>query len=208
MRTRPARFVAGAADPARFPDLDHPEIAFVGRSNVGKSSLLNRLVGHRGLARVSKTPGRTQQINFFVVADEITLADLPGYGFARVPAAVQHAWKGVVESYLTRRRQLRSVCVLIDIRRELGDDDRTLLGYLSSLQLPWFVVATKVDKLARGAWLQRRRRLAAELGDGTLVACSAASGEGMPELWDEIEKAAKSAPRRSAVAATVHLHAE
>src|SRR5271169_4067206 len=101
MANHTARFVAGAADPAHLPKLTYPEIAFAGRSNVGKSSLLNRLVGQHKLARVSKTPGRTQQINFFLIDERLTFVDLPGYGFARVPAHVQQQWKQLVEAYLT-----------------------------------------------------------------------------------------------------------
>lgn len=197
MRTHPARFVAGGALPSLFPALDAPEVAFVGRSNVGKSSLLNRLVGQRGLARVSKTPGRTQQINFFLVDEAVVFADLPGYGFAKVPLPVQQEWKGLIEGYFVSRRQLRAVCVLVDIRRGLADDDITLLEYLDSLDLPWFVAATKVDKLARGVWLARCRELGAALDGGTVVACSATSGEGIDALWAEIECAAQAAPRRS-----------
>lgn len=208
MPHRAARFVAGADDPVRFPALALPEIAIVGRSNVGKSSLLNRLVGQRGLARVSKTPGRTQQINFFVVGETLTLADLPGYGFAKVPLDVQRAWKGVVEAYFGGRPQLRAVCVLIDVRRGLGDDDQQLLAYLDGVGLAWFVVATKVDKLARGVWLERCRRLSADLGGGAVVPTSAASGEGIAQLWSALDAAARAKPRPGAVAAPPDTRSE
>src|SRR5207249_1110622 len=122
-----ARFLAGAADPTQLPKLGYPEIAFAGRSNVGKSSLLNRLVGQRGLARVSKTPGRTQQINFFLIDEQLVFADLPGYGFARVPAGVQQQWKRLVEAYLTQRRQLCAVVLLVDLRRGIQAEDAMLL---------------------------------------------------------------------------------
>src|SRR5437870_9743606 len=104
-----ARFLAGAADPTRFPELRYPEIAFAGRSNVGKSALLNRLVGRHRLARVSKTPGRTQQINFFLVDEQLVFVDLPGYGFARVPLSVKEQWKHLVQTYVTRRKNLRAI---------------------------------------------------------------------------------------------------
>jgi len=183
-----ARFVAGAADARQLPRLAYPEIAFAGRSNVGKSSLLNRLVGQRQLARVSKTPGRTQQINFFAIDECLTFSDLPGYGFARVPAGVQQEWKLLVETYLSNRRPLRAVVVLVDLRRGLAADDQLLLDFLRAQRIAAIVVATKADKLAFG---ERRRRAqaladAVSADDVAVVICSASSGEGIAELWAEI----------------------
>lgn len=193
MRTHEARFAGAASRPDHLPVFPLPEVAFAGRSNVGKSSLLNRLVGRRGLARVSRTPGRTQQINFFVVGEEIVFADLPGYGFARVPLEVQGAWKGLVEGYLAQRPQLAAVCVLIDIRRGPEEDDRMLFDYLASLGIPAFAALTKADKLARGPRLQRCRAIAAALPGMTVVATSAAGGDGIDELWAQIRAAAQRA---------------
>ena len=122
--------------------MPYPEIAFAGRSNVGKSSLLNRLVGHHGLARVSKTPGRTQQINFFSIDDQLTFVDLPGYGFARVPAHVQQQWKDLVEGYLTRRPNLIAVAVIVDLRRGVESDDNQLIAYLHAQRVPVLLIAT------------------------------------------------------------------
>ena len=183
-----ARFVAGAADPAHLPRLRHPEVAFAGRSNVGKSSLLNRLTGHHSLARVSKTPGRTQQINFFVVDDRMTFVDLPGYGFARVPLTVKDQWKRLVETYLTERRNLRAVVVIVDLRRGVEEEDATLLDYLHSRGIPVILVATKADKLAYGARLQRARELVhGQANDAvSVVVCSAVSGDGINDLWEQI----------------------
>jgi len=184
VRTHTAGFLAGSAEATRLPVWPHPEIAFAGRSNVGKSSLLNRLVGQRGLARVSKTPGRTQQINFFLIDDRIVFADLPGYGFARVPVAVRDGWKDLVEGYLSRRRELRAVVVLVDLRRGLEADDEQLLDYLRVQKLPALVVATKADKLALGQRRERSRALATALGaERPLIVCSATSGEGVASLW-------------------------
>jgi GTP-binding protein len=191
MHTHTARFLAGAADPRRLPKSMHPEIAFAGRSNVGKSSLLNRLVGHRALARVSKTPGRTQQINFFLVDERVVFVDLPGYGFARVPLAVKDEWKELVERYLERRKHLRAVVVLIDLRRGMQADDIGLLEYLAARHIPALVVATKADKLAHA----ERQRCSQALANGlvtravAVVTCSASSGEGMARLWQELERA-------------------
>ncbi len=187
-----ARFIAGAADPAQLPKARHPEIAFAGRSNVGKSSLLNRLVGHHGLARVSKTPGRTQQLNFFVVDDRLTFVDLPGYGFARVPADVQARWKLLIEGYLSRRRALHGVVVIIDLRRGLQPDDRQLCDYLHSCGIPVILVATKADKLAYAARQRQAQAIANEAIPGTVarVVCSGQTGAGIEELWKTIESLA------------------
>jgi len=179
-----ARFVAGAADPRRLPKLDYPEIAFAGRSNVGKSSLLNRLVGQHRLARVSKTPGRTQQINFFLIDERLTFVDLPGYGFARVPAAVQQQWKHLVEAYLTHRKNLRAVVVLVDLRREIEADDMVLLDFLRVHRLPAILVATKADKLAYGERLRRVQGFAEVVGSSVaVIVTSASSGDGIADLW-------------------------
>lgn len=192
MRNRVARFASAASSPDVLPSLTLPEVALAGRSNVGKSSLLNRLVGQRGLARVSKTPGRTQQINFFVVEERLTLVDLPGYGFARVPREVQAAWKGLVEGYLDDRANLRAVGVLVDLRRGIQDEDRMLLEYVASLGVASFVVVTKIDKLARGERLLRLRAMQAT--GVAVVATSAQTGEGIEELWEAVE--ARLATRR------------
>jgi GTP-binding protein len=185
-----ARFVAGAGEPRRIPELPHPEIAFAGRSNVGKSSLLNRLVGQHKLARVSKTPGRTQQINFFVIDERFTFVDLPGYGFARVPVHVKEQWKALVESYLTRRGNLLAVVVIVDLRRGVTADDAQLVDFLAAQAIPFIVVATKADKLGRNDRTRCVRALAEELTrhGGRVLVCSSSSGEGIDDVWKEIER--------------------
>ncbi|MEL7369908.1 MAG: ribosome biogenesis GTP-binding protein YihA/YsxC [Myxococcota bacterium] len=148
-------FITSAAEPAQFPDVDGAEFAFVGRSNVGKSTLLNALVTAR-VARTSRTPGRTQLVNFFNVhtgQGDFTLADLPGYGFARAPKDVQRKWAPLIESYLRTRVNLKAALVLIDIRRELAEDDRALLQWLTKDVAPRGVrvelIGTKADKLPK-----------------------------------------------------------
>jgi GTP-binding protein len=183
-----AAFIAGAATLERLPPGRAPEIAFAGRSNVGKSSLLNRLVGQRALARVSKTPGRTQQINFFAVGDRMVLVDLPGYGFARVPLAVKARWRGLVEGYLTGRPTLRGVLVLIDLRRGLAPDDAQLLDFLAAHAIPARLVATKADKLGRGARRQALAAVAAARPRCEPLSFSAATGDGLSEVWAAIDE--------------------
>jgi len=180
---RRAEFVAGAARVDRLPPPALPEIAFAGRSNVGKSALLNRVLGRRGLARVSKTPGRTQQINFFAVDERLLFVDLPGYGFARVPLVVKEQWRRLVEGYLTRRRTLRAVVVLVDVRRGIGPEDARLLDFLAAHDLPAILVATKVDKLARGPRLRRLAEITAQRRGAPVIGFSAVTGDGAAELW-------------------------
>jgi GTP-binding protein len=176
---------AGAASPGGAPpSLGLPEIAFAGRSNVGKSSLINRLTRSARLARTSRTPGRTQQINFFVGGERIVFADLPGYGFARVPEAVRASWKRLVEDYLEDREALRGVVVIVDVRRGVEPDDARLLDFLRSLELPSVLVASKIDKLSQG---ERARALASLAAEGAgAIPFSAISGEGERELWQRL----------------------
>jgi GTP-binding protein len=141
-----------------LPPSTLPEVAFAGRSNVGKSSALNCLLGRRGIARVSRTPGRTQLVNLYKVDDALMVADLPGYGYADVPDAVRAGWKPMIEQYLSNRDNLRLVVVLIDIRRDPQDLDGALLYGLAEARIPSLVVATKVDKLSKA---ERGRRIAA-----------------------------------------------
>jgi GTP-binding protein len=184
-------FVAGAVE--HWPDLERPEIAFAGRSNVGKSSALNCILKRRSLARVSGRPGRTQEINFFAVGNACIFADLPGYGFARVPDAVKNRWKGMIGSYLAERDTLRLVVLLVDVRHAPQAMDGTLLWGLREASIPSLVVATKIDKLKRS---QRARHLA-RLREGfglpkdQPVAFSALTGEGRDVIWDRLEAACR-----------------
>jgi GTP-binding protein len=189
MRVTAARFLGAASHPARVPRHPWPEIAFAGRSNVGKSSLLNRLVGQRKLARVSKTPGRTQQLNFFVLNEELVFVDLPGYGFARVPIAVKEQWRDLVESYLTRRSALRAVVVIIDLRRGIEEDDQTLLDFLDAHHIKALLVATKADKLNRSEMTRQLASLRQQTPFAPHVV-SAHTGLGIPSLWAAIEQLA------------------
>ena len=175
------------------PLLDLPEVAFVGRSNVGKSSALNRLMGRKHAARVSSRPGRTQAINLFRIGSACVFADLPGYGFAKVPEAVQEAWRDTIENYLKRRDRLRLVVVLVDARRMPQELDGQLLYALTTWRIPCCVVATKVDKLKKR---ERNKQLMAirsefRLGEGQPVPFSAVSGEGREVVWRQIEAACR-----------------
>lgn len=196
-------FVTSAAKPSDFPKPDLPEVAIVGRSNVGKSSLLNRLTGAKRMAFVSKTPGRTQLINFFRLGDEMMLVDLPGYGFAKVPASVRQHWEKLVTAYLFEREAgLRLALLLVDVRREPMDSDIQVRDLLVQGEVAHAVVATKADKLSKSRVRQQRAKLeriyGAE-GKVPLITFSAVTNEGRKELWTVIERhvrEARRAPKR------------
>ena len=177
-----AVFLKSAASPADFPDDTGREIAFVGRSNSGKSTAVNLLAGVRKLARVSKTPGRTQLINFFTMGAERRLVDLPGYGFARVTPEVQARWRRLLEAYLGERQSLAGLMLTVDIRRGLTTLDEALLRWLEPRQLPVVVLLTKADKLSRGAGLARQQEVAGAVGPSVrLTRFSAISRDGVEQ---------------------------
>lgn len=189
MKARRAEFLTSASEPRGFPRPDLPEIAIAGRSNVGKSSLINTLVGVEGLARTSRTPGRTRLLNWFrvepVKGPALALVDLPGYGYARVPRDMREGWRPLVESYLTGRGDaLRAVVLLVDARRGGEDEERELIEYLTEQGVPAQVVLTKADKLGKA---QRRPAAAAVrrqlgLARDPLVS-SAETADGIDLLW-------------------------
>ncbi len=166
------------------PPADLPEVALVGRSNVGKSSLLNSVLRRRAVARVSRTPGRTREINFFRVNDAFVIADLPGYGYARISKEQHAGWKQLAESYLAHTPMLKGVVQLLDVRHDPTSDDRVMLDYLADLGTPTIVVVTKTDKLSRGACDARLESLRADLGldADQVIAFSATSGAGRDDL--------------------------
>jgi len=170
------------------PPNELPEVAFSGRSNVGKSSLINRLVRRKALARVSQTPGKTREINFFRVNDAFTLVDLPGYGFARVSKGMRAQWRPLIETYLERSEPLRGVVQLIDSRHPPTKDDFQMLDFLASLGAPTIVALTKMDKLSRREAATRPAELARELGldEDQLIPFSSVTGEGRDELASAI----------------------
>ncbi len=180
-------FVAGTAGPDRFPDPGLPEVAFAGRSNVGKSSLINALAGRRRLARISNAPGRTQQINFFSLGGRLMLVDLPGYGYARAAKFQIEAWTRLVEIYLERRSTLRRLCLLVDARHGLKKSDRDLMAMLDGAAVSYQVVLTKADKVKPTPLARLMENLGAELAAHAaahpgVIATSARQGRGVDEL--------------------------
>lgn len=192
-----ATFLGSFPSLATLPPPRAPEIALAGRSNVGKSSAINRLLGHR-IARVSRTPGRTQTLNFYDVGEHLRFVDLPGYGYARVPEAIRVAWKDLVEGYLGERPTLALVVLLVDGSLPAQALDQELIAGMRHAGLPLAVVATRVDRLTKSARKPALRALAASLGlaDDQLVPFSSVTGEGVDDVWDLIEQAAARAPAR------------
>jgi GTP-binding protein len=182
-------FAGGMATPGGWrPEPDRPEVAFSGRSNVGKSSLLNRLVRRRSLARVSNTPGRTREINFFRVNDALVLVDLPGYGYSRQSKAQRALWRPLVEGYLRSSPQLRGVVQLLDVRRDPTPDDVEVLDLLADVGVPVLLVVTKTDKLTRAASERRVADIATLLSvdQDAIVPVSSETGAGRDELAQAI----------------------
>jgi GTP-binding protein len=182
---RSLEFLGGTAERGGWRPLSElPEVAFAGRSNVGKSSLLNSLVGRRKMARVSKTPGRTREINFFRVNNAFVLVDLPGYGYAKISKERKADWKPLMESYFKLTPQLRGIVLLLDIRRDPSDDDREMLDFLSEVEIPTIVAVTKSDKLTKSAVAATASELARKLGlsEDQVIPFSSRTGEGRREL--------------------------
>ncbi len=181
------RFVAGAAEIAMLPPMGLPEIAFAGRSNVGKSSLINALTGRNALARISNTPGRTKQLNFFVLAERLTLVDMPGHGHAAASKREIGGWQALIDAYLKGRTTLARVCLLVDARHGLKDVDRDVMKRLDKAAVPYQAVLTKTDKLKEAELADCAAVLDAELrrhpaAHPRLLATSAVTGAGIPEL--------------------------
>ncbi|HOD28099.1 MAG TPA: ribosome biogenesis GTP-binding protein YihA/YsxC [Syntrophales bacterium] len=195
MKITCASFVKTATRPNQYPPAMNPELAVAGRSNVGKSSLINALLNRKQLVRTSHTPGRTQALNFFAVNDRFSVVDLPGYGYAKVPEAVRRQWGPMVETYLRVRETLKLVLVVMDSRREPTRDDLSLVGWLRAYRRPWLPVLTKIDKLSRNEARQAvlRFRGPLDLGEGVdAIVFSARTGEGRERLWTAVEEALRS----------------
>jgi GTP-binding protein len=182
-------FLISAFHETQYPSPDRPEIAFAGKSNVGKSSLINALVKRKNLARTSATPGRTQSINFFSMNDQLYLVDLPGYGYAKVPLNVKKSWQDMVETYLRTRSNLKAVVVILDIRRDLTPGDTELLNWLKYYHVNTILVLTKADKVSRQEARKRAHIIRGQCEDiveSSPTLFSAKTRQGRDELWEKI----------------------
>ena len=189
MNIKSAEFVTSAAKKSQYPPEGLPEIAFAGRSNVGKSSLINVLVNRKRLVKTSSTPGRTQLVNFFDINDYITFVDLPGYGYARVPASVKKKWGPMIETYLSGRDTLKGVVVILDIRRTPREEEHHLIAWLEHYSIARILVLTKADKLSKTKQDKQHAAVAESLDvdAGDLILFSAKSRQGREDVWKAIE---------------------
>lgn len=194
MKITSAEFVKSAFERSHWVDGTLPEIAFLGRSNVGKSSLINSLLGRKGLARTSNTPGRTQSINFFLINEAFYFVDLPGYGYARVSKSMRADWGEMARDYLTDREQLKLAIHLIDARHEPTSLDLQLNEWLCEYELPFVVVATKADKLSSNALQKQLTVIRGNLVNSFVIAYSSISKKGSDEVWNAITAAVKKKP--------------
>ncbi len=189
MKVTKAEFLKSAFQESDWPSDAKPEIAFMGRSNVGKSSLINSLLGVRGLARTSSTPGRTQSLNFFTINDRFRFVDLPGFGYARVPKSVRSSWGDMVTSYLAKRQQLVLSIHIVDSRHEPSTLDLQLHEWLQHSLKPWLIVATKSDKLSNNELKESLGRVKRVFSTDRVVAYSSKTGRGGSEIWRALEAA-------------------
>ena len=192
MIVKTAEFVTSAVNPAHYPEPVYPEVAFAGRSNVGKSSLINTLVNRKRLVKTSSTPGRTQLINFFTVNQALSLVDLPGYGYARVPASVKRSWGPMIETYLKGRDTLKAVVLILDVRRLPGAEEQNFIDWLALYHRAVILVLTKADKLSNSARSRQRKAIATALDrePSSLILFSAKTRLGKSDVWSAIETVA------------------
>lgn len=190
MEIKKAAYVMTVVNREQYPTEGLLEVAFVGRSNVGKSSLINLLTNNKKLAKISGNPGKTRTINYFLINESFYFVDLPGYGYAKVPRELQMSWGKMMENYLIDREVLRGVVLLVDIRHKPSQDDRNMMEFLRYYNIPVVLAATKADKISRG---QRGKYLklireTLEAPDAPIVPCSTLSREGIDKLLEEVEK--------------------
>ncbi|GGI10453.1 MULTISPECIES: ribosome biogenesis GTP-binding protein YihA/YsxC [Gottfriedia] len=194
MKVTSADIVISAVRPNQYPDTQLPEIALAGRSNVGKSSFINKMLNRKALARTSSKPGKTQTLNFFLINEKLFYVDVPGYGYAKVSKTEREAWGKMIETYITSRDQLKAVVLLVDLRHSPTKDDVMMYDFLKHYQIPVIIVATKADKIPKGKWDKHakvvRETMQIEEGD-ELVLFSSETGMGKEKAWSIIDRLCK-----------------
>ncbi|ART77500.1 ribosome biogenesis GTP-binding protein YihA/YsxC [Sutcliffiella horikoshii] len=194
MKVTQAEIVISAVKPEQYPSELLPEFALAGRSNVGKSSFINKMINRKNLARTSSKPGKTQTLNFYLINEMLHFVDVPGYGFAKVPKSERDAWGRMMETYLTSREQLRAVLQIVDLRHPPSKDDVTMYEYLKHYELPVVVIATKADKIPKGKWQKHLKVIKETLGmdkEDELILFSSETGQGKDEVWGMLQKRMK-----------------
>ncbi|MCA1318721.1 ribosome biogenesis GTP-binding protein YihA/YsxC [Bacillus tianshenii] len=194
MKVTQAEIVISAVKPEQYPSDLLPEFALAGRSNVGKSSFINKMINRKNLARTSSKPGKTQTLNFYLINEMLHFVDVPGYGFAKVPKSERDAWGRMMQTYLTSREQLRAVLMIVDLRHPPSKDDVTMYDYLKHYDLPVIVIATKADKIPKGKW-QKHKKVVRETLDmvqeDEVILFSSETGHGKDEVWGILQKRMK-----------------
>ena len=190
MKIKEVAFVKSAVKPDQYPEYDFPEICFAGRSNVGKSSLINTLIQRKDMVKTSSKPGCTQLINFFLVNGDVSFVDLPGYGYAKVSKVLRAQWQPMVELYLSRRTSLLGLVLLIDIRRDPGKEESDLVKWLESHGMPYLLVLTKSDKLSKTQQAKRLSAISSQMNrdPGGIVLFSTKTRQGRETVLDEINR--------------------
>lgn len=189
MKVTKAELFTIAVKPEQYPNTPLPEIALAGRSNVGKSSFINKMINRKSLARTSQRPGKTQTLNFYAINEQLHFVDVPGYGFAKVSKKEREAWGKMIETYIQQREQLRAVVQLIDVRHKPTEDDKLMYEWLKHFDIPVIVIATKCDKIPKGKWQKHLRVISEELSkheEDPLLLFSSESGHGKEQAWKTI----------------------
>lgn len=191
MKVNNVEMVISAVKPDQYPDDGLPEFALAGRSNVGKSSFINKMINRKSLARTSSKPGKTQTLNFYKIEDMLYFVDVPGYGFAKVSKREREAWGQMIETYLTTRKNLRAVMLIVDLRHPPTEDDVLMYDFLKYYEIPCVVIATKADKIPKGKWSKHSKITKEKLNmipEDELIIFSSETGEGKETAWKVLTK--------------------
>lgn len=191
MKVHNVELVISAVRPAQYPETELPEFALAGRSNVGKSSFINKLIGRKSMARISSKPGKTQTLNFYKIEEDLFFVDVPGYGYAKVSKSEREAWGKMIETYITSREQLRAVVQIVDLRHPPSKDDQMMYDFMKHYNIPCIIIATKADKIPKGKWDKHKKIVREGLDmekDDPLIVFSSETGLGQEAAWQEIEK--------------------
>lgn len=191
MKVTSSDIVISAVKPEQYPSDPIPEFALAGRSNVGKSSFINKMINRKNLARTSSKPGKTQTLNFYIINDELHFVDVPGYGYAKVAKTERAAWGKMIETYFMSREQLRAAVLIVDLRHPPTKDDIAMYEFLKHYDLPCIVIATKADKIPKGKWQKHLKVTRETLGlakEDELLLFSSETGEGKDQVWGVLKK--------------------